>query len=93
MSNNLFVLTGQEDDFNPMGWTGLPEFVQEDNEAPYICIVRFRSEEDLFKFADLLEQPNLKLKTKRNTKSTWYPELGTGERGSNNLLRWVDADE
>lgn len=51
-------------------WIGMPEFVQEKKEEYSKVIVRFRNEEDLQKFAKLLEQ-NVNSKTQ----SIWYPKL------------------
>ena len=92
--SNIFILTGDEEEqFDPTSWEGLPEFIQEENEAPFLCVVRFRSEKDLFEFADLIKYPILKNKTKRNTKSIWFPELAPGERGSSMLNCWEDEEE
>ncbi len=49
-------------------WDGMPEFVQE-KQKPYAQIIfRFANEEDLQKFAKLIEQ-----KLTKKTKSAWYP--------------------
>lgn len=63
-------------------WTGMPEFVQEDN-LPYMKIyVNFRNQKDYEEFAKLIQQ-NLSEKTK----SIWYPKL---ERDENSLWRWIE---
>lgn len=88
---NIFALAGVEDDFDPTKYEGgVPEFVQKDNDADYTIIVRVRNDEDLAKFADLLGQPTLKAKDRKSTKSTWWPELEEGERGSNCLMQWIE---
>jgi hypothetical protein len=89
---NLFALTGQEDGFDYHGWYNLPECVQEDNEAPYVLIVDIDTKENLDKFADIIDQPNLKNDSKLNTKSIWYPKLVMGERGSNTAYMWIDEN-
>jgi hypothetical protein len=63
-------------------WFGMPEFVQE-KQKPYAeLIVRFRNEEDLQKFAKLINQ-KLTLKTK----SIWHPEI---VRGIHSNKRYID---
>lgn len=86
MVNNLFVLTEQEELQTPYDWDEMPEFIQEDNEAYAVINVRFRCEEDLRKFANLLDQPSISKKTK----SIWYPIL---ERNAASLTRWIDESE
>lgn len=86
MSNNLFVLTEQEEYQTPYEWDDMPEFVQEDNDAYATISVRFRCEEDLRKFANLVEQVSITEKTK----SIWYPIL---ERNAASLSRWIDGSE
>jgi len=86
MSNDLFVLTGQEEQQTPYEWDGMPEFVQEDNEAYAVINVRIRNEEDLREFATLLNQPSINKKTK----SIWHPIL---ERNAASLNRWIDESE
>ena len=92
-TNDLFVLTGQEEYEDPYGWDDMPEFEQKEAEAPFIVKVRFRNLEDVQKFAEAIGQPKLGMnldKLKRSMKSTWYPESEYGEGGSNDLLRWID---
>lgn len=92
--SNLFALVGLEDDFDPTEYHGgVPEFIQKNNDADYTIIVRIRSDEDLDKFAELLGQPNLKARDRKSTKSTWWPALARGERGSNCLHMWIDGDD
>lgn len=86
MANNLFVLTEQEEQQTPYDWDDMPEFVQEDNDAYAMINVRFRCEEDLRKFAALVEQVSINHKTK----SIWYPIL---ERDAASLNRWIDGSE
>lgn len=84
VSNNLFILAGQEDERTPYDWDNMPEFVQEENEAFAKITVRLRSQEDLDKFIELMDQ-NVTPKTK----SIWYPAL---DRNRNSLLRWMDEE-
>lgn len=84
VSNNLFILAGQEDERTPYDWDDMPEFVQEENEAFAKITVRIRSQEDLDKFIELMDQ-NITPKTK----SIWYPAL---DRNRNSLLRWMDEE-
>lgn len=75
--NKLF-----EDDLIKDLWQDMPEFVQ-DKQEPYAqMIVRFRNQEDLDEFAQLIGQ-----KLTRKTKSIWHPVL---VRGINANKRWVD---
>ena len=75
--NKLF-----EDDLIKDLWPDMPEFVQ-DKQEPYAqMIVRFRNQEDLDEFAQLIGQ-----KLTRKTKSIWHPVL---VRGINANKRWVD---
>jgi len=49
-------------------WIGMPEFVQNKQEAYAQIIIRFNCENDLQEFADKIKQP-----LTRKTKSIWYP--------------------
>lgn len=84
-SNNLFILAGEEDTRTPYDWDGMPEFVQEDAEAYAKITVRIRNEDDLKKFAEIMNQPSITTKTK----AVWYPAL---DRNRNSLLRWMDEE-
>ena len=84
VSNNLFILAGQEDERTPYDWDDMTEFVQEENEAFAKITVRLRSQVDLDKFIELMDQ-NITPKTK----SIWYPAL---DRNRNSLLRWMDEE-
>jgi hypothetical protein len=88
-TNNLFVLSGEEEETTPYEWDGMPEYVQEDNEAYDEVTVRFRNQEDLEEFAKLIGQMNIIVKRKRK-KSIWHPKL---DRSENSLLRWVDEED
>jgi hypothetical protein len=57
-------------------WVGMPEFVQNKQEAHAEMIIRFSSENDLQEFAELINQ-----KLTNKTKSLWYPELERGFHG------------
>lgn len=91
--NSLYELLGMEEDIKAIEWKGLPDYVQKDKDAKNTVIIRFRSDEDLNKFADLIEQPQLKVKTKSPVKSTWFPPLDKGEGGSNIMFAWLDEDD
>ena len=83
--NNLFVLSGDEEEQTPYDMDGMPEFEQEQYK-PYATIVcRFRNEEDLRRFANLVDQKSLGAKTK----SMWYPMLGPSAAS---LSRWIDEE-
>ena len=84
VSNNLFILAGQEDERTPYDWDDMPEFVQEENEAFAKITVRLRSQEDLDKFIELMDQ-NITPKTK----SIWYPALTASDAS---LSRWIDDE-
>lgn len=84
VSNNLFILSGQDDERTPYDWDNMPEFVQDESEAYAKITVRIRSEEDLQEFIKLMDQ-NITPKTK----SIWYPAL---DRFRNSLLRWMDEE-
>lgn len=49
-------------------WDGMPEFIQEKKEEYSKIIVRFKSEEDLQNFAQLIGQT-----LTNKTKSIWHP--------------------
>lgn len=86
ISNNLFILAGQEEERTPYDWDDMPEFVQPDKTDDIKIIVRFKTYEDVREFAAAIGQNNI---TDR-TKSIWYPQL---DRGKNSLLRWMDEEE
>lgn len=87
--NNLFVLSGDEEETTPYEWDDMPEYVQENKDAYDEVTVRFRNQEDLEEFAKLIDQMNIIVKRKRK-KSIWYPKL---DRSENTLLRWVDEKD
>lgn len=63
-------------------WKDMPEFVQEKQEPYAQMIVRFRSQQDLDEFSQMIGQ---KLTVK--TKSIWHPALVRGLHGQK---RWID---
>lgn len=83
---NLFVVTGQEDEQTPYDWDGMPEFNQPEAEAWKVLKVRFRNEEDLRNFAEAIDQTNITLKTK----GIWYPPA---DKTANSLLRYMDEGQ
>ena len=63
-------------------WQDMPEFVQ-DKQSPFSqIIVRFRTQEDLEEFAEMIGQ-----KLTPKTKSIWHPVLVRGIHGKK---RWID---
>jgi len=81
VNNNVFILAGMEETKTPYDWDDMPEFVQNDDEPYAEMTIRFRNEDDLKEFAELVDQSNLTQKTK----ALWYPKL---DRKANSLLRW-----
>ena len=63
-------------------WKDMPEFHQEDLTSHRKIIVHFRNDEDVEKFAELLDQ-----KITPKQKSLWYPYLGPRRYAH---LRYVD---
>ena len=82
---NLFNLSGQEEEKTPFDWDGMPEFEQPEAEAWKVLKVRFRNEEDLREFAEKIDQTNITTKTK----AIWYPPL---EKNSATVLKWVEDE-
>lgn len=83
---NLFVVTGQEDQTTPYDWDGMPEFNQPEAEAWKVLKVRFRNEEDLREFAERIDQTNITTKTK----GIWFPPA---DKTANSLLRYMDESQ
>jgi hypothetical protein len=63
-------------------WKDMPEFVQGKQEPYAQMIIRFRNQQDLDEFSEMIGQ---KLTVK--TKSLWHPSLVRGLHGQK---RWVD---
>jgi len=63
-------------------WQDMPEFIQKNKNWYAEILVRFENEEDLQKFAKLVDQ-----QLDKKTKSIWYPKLRRGKCG---LWRWTD---
>jgi hypothetical protein len=72
----------EEDQDVFLEWKDMPEFIQTKQEPHAQIIVRFRNQEDLDEFAQMIGQ---KLTVK--TKSIWHPELVRGMHGKK---RWID---
>lgn len=51
-------------------WEGMPEFVMGDHRSKRKIVVHFRCDEDVEKFAQLMEQ-----KISNKQKSIWYPYM------------------
>lgn len=83
---NLFVMSGQEEEATPYDWDGMPEFDQPEAEAWKVLKVRFRNQEDLMEFAAAIDQLNITTKTK----AIWYPPL---DKKANSLLRYMETEE
>lgn len=88
---NLFSILGADTDI-PV-WSGMPNHVQNQAEAEYVLCVNIETEKDLHDFADLIDQPQIKNKTKTNVKSIWYPKLERGERGSCAQYCWISTED
>jgi hypothetical protein len=88
---NLFSILDADTDVSV--WAGMPYHRQEQAEAEYILVVQIDSDEDLNKFADLIGQPQIKVKGKTNVKSIWHPKLIKGERGSNGNFVWMEIGD
>lgn len=88
---NLFSMCGVDTDV-PV-WSGMPHHVQNQAEAEYVLCVNLETKEDLHAFADLIGQSQLKNEAKTNLKSTWFPRLERGERGSNGNYIWVSDED
>lgn len=70
MLNNLGARVGVIPPDNPYDeWVGMPEFEQDNLEAPYSIRVNFSDIDALHRFGQLIEQS-----VTENTKSIWYPE-------------------
>ena len=72
----------EEDQDVFLEWKDMPEFIQTKQEPYSQIIVRFRNQEDLDEFAQMIGQ---KLTVK--TKSIWHPALVRGMHGKK---RWID---
>ena len=62
--NNLFVLSGDEEEKTPFEYDGMPEFEQDKKEDYAIIKVRFRNYEDVREFASKIGQNNITDRTK-----------------------------
>ena len=85
-TNNLFVLTGQEEEQTPYEWDGMPEYIQDEKEAYHVMKVRFRNDEDIAAFAKLVGQPHINIKTK----AIWHPQL---DKEKTSLMQWIDGED
>jgi len=82
---SLFVLDGQEEQETPYQWDEMPNFEQGQVEAWKILKVRFRNEQDLLAFAEVVGQT-----VTPKTKGIWYPPT---DKTRNSLLRWMHEDQ
>lgn len=78
MQGNLFdeLETANEE------WQGMPEFVQDDLSPHRVIYVRFRNDEDVAKFEELMNQ-----KITEKQKTIWFPYAEPRLRAH---LRYVD---
>jgi hypothetical protein len=65
-------------------WQGMPEFVQEDLSPHRVIYVRFRNDEDVVKFEELMGQ-----KITEKQKTIWFPYAEPRIRAH---LRYVDEE-
>jgi hypothetical protein len=65
-----------------MEWKDMPEFVQEDLSPFRVINLRFRNQEDVDKFAKLIQQ-----KITPKQKALWFPEM---QFRKTSHLRYVD---
>jgi len=65
-------------------WQGMPEFVQEDLSPHRVIYVRFRNDEDVAKFEELMGQ-----KITEKQKTIWFPYAEPRLRAH---LRYVDEE-
>jgi len=65
-------------------WQGMPEFVQEDLSPHRVIYVRFRNDEDVAKFEELMGQ-----KITEKQKTIWFPYAEPRIRAH---LRYVDEE-
>ena len=63
-------------------WQGMPEFIQDDLSSYRKIIIHFRSDEDVKKFSQLIDQP-----ITPKQPSLWYPKLDVRRYAH---LRYVD---
>lgn len=91
--NNLFDLLDDPEEVDPTTWIDMPAMNNPENESEFRVVVRFRTMEDAIKFGDLIGDDQVKTKGKSGVKSIWWPKAKSGERGSNQLLVWMDSDD
>ncbi len=68
-------------------WQDMPEFIQEHQPPFREVIVRFRNEEDLLAFGEVVEQT-----VTRRTKSIWFPKLIHGIHSNKRYIDEVDNE-
>jgi hypothetical protein len=71
-------------------WQDMPEFVQETLEPYHTVLVRFRSQEDVDEFANLIEQKIPPPSESKQTKSIWYPKAEARRKSVDKL--YVDEE-
>lgn len=84
-TRNLMTILGEEEEALPYHWDDMPEFNSHKKEPFATLKVHFRNEEDLMKFAEMVNQS-----LTRKTRSIWYPALEKSYKG---LAFYVDEDD
>ena len=57
--NNIFDLIDDSEDISPEEWVDMPAFINEENEAEFRVVVRFRNMQDAADFAKLINKDEL----------------------------------
>lgn len=83
---SLFVLAGEEEEWDDLHWDNMPEFEQEHLDIFGSINIAFRTEEDFKKFAKLIDQPSISVRSR----GVYYPARGENDA---TLLRWMDEDQ
>ena len=83
---SLFVLDGTEEEWDQMHWDNMPEFEQDDLDIYGSMNIAFRTEEDFRKFATLIDQNSITIRSR----GVYYPARGENDA---TLLRWMDEDQ
>ena len=68
-------------------WTGMPEFVQEENKTYKTIYLHFRNEQDFREFVAKYKTFDDDQIISDKTKSMWYPHL---DKDENSLKRWFE---
>lgn len=85
----IFVLTGQEEENDPLEWYDMPAYYQPYKDPYDEVRVLLKTKEDLDAFAKLLGQPNVAKKGVRRG-FTWFPEK---DKFRNTAVRWIHKEQ